>query len=161
MDNSDQQMDTNKPLEISLNNGFCGLPFGADMQEAEKFFGKPDEQELMDEIEDCLSTLWHYWDKGFTLFFDENDERRFSCVEVRDVNCVLWGRAVFDLSQQELIDLFNENNFAEYETEKHDWGEDRLSYDACNVDFYFIDSKLSSLNYCKPEEEIPYILLPN
>ncbi len=69
-------------LEIKPGKGLSNLLFGATMKEAQKLFGKPDETEILDEIEHCCAVVWHYWDDGIALFFDENDEQRFNSVEI-------------------------------------------------------------------------------
>ena len=48
-----------------------------------------------------------------------------------------------------------------FETEVHEWGEKRLSFDELNIDFYFEKNSLSSINYGKPENESTFLILPN
>ena len=60
-------------LEIKPLLGLSDLLFGSSMTDAEKVFGKADESEFLEDIEEFQSTVWHYWDRGFSLFFDENE----------------------------------------------------------------------------------------
>lgn len=147
-------------FEIKPVLGLSDLLFGASMLDAEKAFGKAEESEFLDDIEDCQSTVWHYWEMGFSLFFDEKKEQIFCCVEIDNNEVVLWGQKIFDLSEKHIIDLFKSKGISEFETELHEWGEKRLSFDEVNIDFYFEKNKLSSINYGKSEMDLP-LILPN
>lgn len=132
------------------------------MTEVEKLLGKPEETELLDDIDDCHSTVWHYWDHGFSLFFDENNNRVFGCVEIDNSDTLLWGEKIFRMTEKEIIALFKSKNYTQFETEVHEWGEKRLSFDDANIDFYFEKNKLSSINYGKPlNNDSPVLILPN
>ncbi|HEY0030795.1 MAG TPA: hypothetical protein VGC65_08565 [Bacteroidia bacterium] len=147
-------------LEIKPAIGLSNLPFGASMPEAERMFGKAEEAELLDDIEEYQSTVWHYWENGFSLFFDESEQQVFCCVEIDNSNVLLWGQKIFDLNEKQIIELFNGKGIKEFETELHEWGERRLSFDEANIDFYFEKNKLSSINYGKPILDLP-LILPN
>ena len=147
-------------FEIKPVLGLSDLLFGASMADAEKVFGKAEESEFLDDIEDCQSTVWHYWEQGFSLFFDEKTEQIFCCVEIDNEDVILWGQKIFDFSEKQIIDLFKSKGITEFETELHEWGEKRLSFDEANIDFYFEKNKLSSINYGKSEMDLP-LILPN
>jgi len=132
------------------------------MAEVEKILGKPEEIELLDDMEDCESTVWHYWDLGFSLFFDENNNKVFGCVEIDNEDTLLWGKKIFSMTEKEIIALFKSKNYTNHETEMHEWGEKRLSFDDANIDFYFEKNKLTSINYGKPlNNTSPVLILPN
>jgi len=137
------------------------MVFGAAMTDIEHILGKPDEVELLDDIDDCQSTVWHYWDQGFSIFFDENNSQLFGCVEIDNEEAILWGKKIFLLNEQQIIDLFKSKNYPQYETEVHEWGEKRLSFDEANIDFYFEKNKLTSINYGKPMNGPQILILPN
>jgi TRAP-type C4-dicarboxylate transport system substrate-binding protein len=147
-------------LEIKPVVGLSALPFGASMKEAEELFGKAEESELLDDIEEYQSTVWHYWDKGFSLFFDESDQQLFCCVEIDNKEVTLWGKRIFDMQEDQIIELFKSRGITEHETELHEWGEKRLSFDQANIDFYFERNKLSSINYGKSVVDLP-LIFPN
>jgi hypothetical protein len=149
------------PLEIKPCIGLSSLTFGADMADIEKILGKPEEIELLDDIDDCQSTVWHYWEQGFSIFFDENNRQLFGCVEIDNEEALLWGKKVFEMKEQEIIGLFKSKNYSQYETEVHEWGEKRLSFDEANIDFYFEKNRLSSINYGKPLNGPQILILPN
>jgi hypothetical protein len=150
----------NPSLEIKPLIGLYDLSFGASMTEAEKVFGKAEETEFLDDIEEFRSTVWHYWENGFSLFFDENRDQLFCCVEIDNKEVTLWGREIFSLNEKQIIDLFKDKGIVSFETEQHEWGEKRLSFDEANIDFYFEKNKLSSINYGKSEMDLP-LILPN
>ncbi|HEX8517108.1 MAG TPA: hypothetical protein VF868_13000 [Bacteroidia bacterium] len=147
--------------EIKPCIGLSNILFGTSMAEIEKILDSPDETEVLDDMEDCKSTVWHYWDQGFSLFFDENNDQLFGCVEIDNENTLLWGKKIFTLNEKEIINLFKSRNFPEFETEVHEWGEKRLSFDAANIDFYFEKNKLTSINYGKSLIDPQILILPN
>ena len=130
------------------------------MADVEKVFGKAGESEFLDDIDDWQSTVWHYWDSGFSLFFDEKNKQMFCCVEIDNPDVTLWGQKIFEFSEKQIVDLFKSKGITSFETEIHEWGEKRLSFDESNIDFYFEKNKLSSINYGKSEMDLP-LILPN
>lgn len=148
-------------LEIKPGIGLCSLLFGATMTESEAVFGKPEEIQLIDDIEEFKTTVWHYWDNGFTLFFDEQNHQRFHCVEIDNDQTLLWGKTLFELKEKQIIELFKANNITQFESEQHEWGEKRLSFDQAHIDFYFERNKLVSINFCKPIIDSELLILKN
>ncbi len=149
------------PLEIKPGAGLSPLLFGATMNDAEKFFGKTQEAQLIDDIEEFPTTVWHYWTMGFTLFFDEQNSRLFYSVEIDNFDTVLWNQKIFDFKEKQIIELFKSKGITLYETERQDWGENRLSFDQANIDFYFEKNKLISINYGRLTNNSPILILPN
>ena len=56
-------------LQIKLGFGLFNISFGSIMADVEILLGQPEAVELLDEIEESQSTVWHYWELGFSLFF--------------------------------------------------------------------------------------------
>ncbi|MGZ3863165.1 MAG: hypothetical protein ACXVPN_05115 [Bacteroidia bacterium] len=136
-------------IAIYLLKGLGNLKFGATADEAEAVFGKPEEtEELIDELMNEKSHAYHYWDKGFSLFFKDDAQKTFSCAEVDDSDILLFGKRIFELNEQQVTDLFKENGYKLSETEMHSWGEKRLSFDEAFADLYFEKGKLISINFC-------------
>lgn len=150
-----------KLLEIKPLIGFSDLLFGSSMTDAQQLFGIPEDTQLMDDLEDYKATVWHYWENGFTLFFDEQNGQLFSCVEISNKDVIIWGHKIFGFNEKQIIDLFKTKGIAEYETEHHEWGERRLSFDGASIDFYFEKNKLSSVNCCKPMLDSQLLILKN
>lgn len=149
-------------IEIKPDIGINDLVFGASMQDAEQIFGKPEDIELLDDIEESKSIVYHYWKSGFSLFFDENNNQLFCCVEVDNKNAYLWEKQIFNFNEKQIIDLLNLKGYSEYESELHEWGEKRLSFEKANMDFYFEKNKLISINYGSSlEHNASILILPN
>ena len=148
-------------MEIIPGIGFSKLLFGASMADAVDAFGHPEETGLLDELEDSKSVVWHYWENGFTLFFEAQHQQIFNCVEIDNTGALLWGHRVFESNEKQIIELFKKKGILKYEKELHEWGEKRLSFDEAHIDFYFEKNKLNSINYCKPLHDSPILILPN
>ena len=148
--------------DITLLQGFCGLNFGADTQAATAFFGEPEEvQTLKDEILGNSSLVYHYWSMGYSLFFDENKDQRFCSVEIDNKESLLFQVKVFDLREKEMIALMKDNGYTLSDTEVHEWGEKRVSFDSAGLDCYYENNRLVSLNFGIPEPENPFSYFPN
>jgi hypothetical protein len=150
------------PPEIILLQGFCGLSFGADTLTASAFFGEPEEvQTLKDEILGNSSLVYHYWSMGYSLFFDENNEQRFSSVEIDNKDASLFQVKVFSLREKDMVALLKDNGFPLTDTEVHQWGEKRVSFDTAGLDCYYENNRLVSLNFGMPEPASPFSYFPN
>ncbi len=145
-------------MEIKPGIGISILTFGSSMADAEKAFGKPEEIASLNEIEEYQSIVWHYWEKGFSLFFDEQKGQEFCCVEIEHPETTMWGSLIFKLKEKEIIELFKAKGIARYDSETHEWGEKRVSFDEVNIDLYFENNKLVSVNYGKIAATEPLIL---
>jgi len=150
-----------KQLEIKPCIGLSELLFGASMEDTEKMFGKTTDIDLFDDIDEAKSIVWHYWDFGFSLFFDEENKQGFCCVEIDNDDAILFGEKIFSLKEKQIIELFKQHNYTSFETELHEWGEKRLSFDDANIDFYFEQNKLISINYGKAFPSSNILILPN
>ena len=140
-----------KDITIHVLKGFCSLFFGNNPQKAVTIFGEPDEQEeLMDEVLNEKNHIYHYWSKGFSLFFKDDEDKGLHCVEVDNKETLLLGEKIFNLNEEEIKALFKKNAYPLSETEQHAWGEKRLSFDEAFADLYFENGKLISINFCAP-----------
>jgi hypothetical protein len=133
--------------------GLGELHFGETAKQAQALFGEPDEsEELFDELMNEKSLVYHYWEKGFSLFFKDDEAKTFTCAEVDDPEILLFGEKVFDLTEDKIVTLFKTNGYSLSETEQHAWGEKRLSFDEAFADLYFEKGKLISINFCVPDQ---------
>ncbi len=148
--------------EIRLLKGFSSLQFGANKEAAQLSFGEPQEiQVLNDDILSNNTLVYHYWDEGFSLFFDMNKNNRFSSVEIDNKETLLFDLKIFTLKEKEIIQLMQQNGFALSDTEVHQWGEKRVSFDEAVLDCYFENNKLVSVNFGCHEEKTEYKYFPN
>lgn len=151
----------NITLDIKPCVGLSNLLFGASVAETEASFGKPEDIEIMDDIDSAKSTVWHYWENGFSIFFDDGNKKDFCCVEVDNKKSTMWGIEIFKLTEKEIISLLKEKSFKQLDSEVHEWGEKRISFDDANIDFYFKKNILQSINYGKPPISSKILILPN
>jgi hypothetical protein len=148
--------------EIHLLKGFCTLKFGQKPGDAEALFGAPEEtQMLKDDILNTASYVLHYWDLGFSLFFDSNKNNSLNIVEVDNKETILFGQAIFGLKESELTELLKSKGFVLSDTEKHEWGEKRLSFDDAGLDCYFENGKLTTLSFSASETAENFQYFPN
>lgn len=148
--------------EIKLLKGFCSIAFGETQEQIKKVFGGPEEiQNLQDEVLNTASTVFHYWEQGFSLFFDDHKHQTFCSVEIDNKDTLLFGQKIFTLKEKELIALMKLNGFSLSDTEVHEWGEKRLSFDAAGLDCYFENNKMVSVNFGILESEDNFHYFPN
>lgn len=153
-------MDFNPKIE--LLKGFANFKFGQTITEAEQMFGKAEEvQVLDDDILETSCTVLHYWDIGFSLFFDNKNFKKCSSVEIDNEETTLFGQLIFTLNEQQLADLMKQNGFELSDTEEQDWGEKRLSFDDAGLDCYFENGQLKSVNFGVIDDNSAYVFLPN
>jgi hypothetical protein len=147
--------------EIKLLKGFCNVNFGQSIDDVRKVFGEPEEvQALDDEILNTSSTVYHYWDQGFSLFFDNSRNKTFCSVELDNRDTLLFSTKIFTLRENELVELMKLNGYELSDTEVHEWGEKRVSFDSAGLDCYFENNKLVSANFGIIEEDTFYFF-PN
>lgn len=148
--------------EIKLLTGFCGLPFGASKETAVLAFGEPEEiQNLTDDILNNNSLVYHYWDHGFSLFFDTNLNQSFCSVEIDNRDALLFDTKLFSLKEKEIVELMKQNGYALSDSEVHNWGEKRLSFDSAGLDCYFENNRLVSVNFGVLETDSKFYYFPN
>lgn len=148
--------------EIHLLKGFSGFNFGQTKLEAIVRFGQPEEeQDLKDDILDTATYVMHYWEQGFSLFFDSRNNHIMNSVEVDNPETILLNERIFTLKEHEIIALLKLNGYALTDTENHEWGEKRISFDDANLDCYFENGKLVSVNFGVSEISNNFYFSPN
>ncbi len=148
--------------EIMLLKGFCGVLFGESKENIVKIFGEPEEiQNLTDDILNNNSLVYHYWEYGFSLFFDTNAEQAFCNVEIDNRETLLFDAKLFSLREKEIVELMQQNGHALSDTEMHQWGEKRISFDSAGLDCYFENNKLVSVNFGVLESDNKFHYFPN
>jgi hypothetical protein len=148
--------------EIRLLKGFGPLHFGQLPGDAIKLLGEPEEiQTLEDDVLETSSYVLHYWSKGISLFFDNHQNKIFNCVEVDNADTLLFGKKVFDLKEKDIIELMKSNGFKLFDSENHEWGEKRVSFDEAGLDCYFENHKLVSVNFGVLNSNNNFYYFPN
>jgi hypothetical protein len=150
----------NLSMEIKPMKGLGELVFGMKAEEVQKLLGEAEETEEIDE-EEVKTLIWHYWTKGFSVFFDEDQNNRLSSIEIDNEEATLWGKRIFQMDEKTLVDLFKEKGFKELDIEDHEWGERRVSFDDAIVDLYFENGELTGINYGVFLNEMEIAIWPN
>ena len=149
-------------IKIIPLKGIEGLEFGASVDQTIDLFGEPDEKEkIKDDISEAESLVYHYWEKGFSIFFNQEAKLKLTCFEVDAEDTLLWGELIFNMKESEIIDLFRKNGFSLSESENHEWGEKRLSFDEALMDLYFENGSLVSVNFGHMPGDSGFYFLPN
>ena len=133
--------------EIRLGEGIGELKFGITMEDVEELMGEPEEVEESDEEDEFEHKAWNYWDSGFSFYFDKEDDYRLSCIETANPNVTLWGKQLFDMSLEEVENLFKEHGITNAEKETIENNVTCISYEKEMIDLYFEEGKLLAINF--------------
>ena len=121
-------------MEARLKEGFGPLDFGCTQDDCLSHFGEPDEKENLEGADGSSSGVWHYWEKGYSLFFDNDYGSKFCCVEIdQSFPIRIYGQTVFGLSEKEVVNIMKGRGFAVTDTEQHEWGERRVKIGRAHV----------------------------
>lgn len=141
--NTHKRLNTMK-MDIQINKGIGEIFFSSTIENILDILGKPDTIEDIENAADKPTTVLTYED-SMTLFF-EGESKKLTCIDIIDEDTTLFGKTIFELDEAQLIALMKDNNFKNFEKEKEDWGETRITYKPGDIDFYFEDDELISVN---------------
>ena len=133
--------------DIRLGKGLGKIKFGLSMEEVEKLIGEPEEIEESDEDDEFEHEAWNYWEDGYSLYFDKEDDYRLSCIETANRDVQLWGERIFEMSKDQIIRLFADNDITDIEEEEGETGEIRVSFEKEMIDLYFDEDQLIAVNF--------------
>lgn len=133
--------------DIRLGKGLGKIKFGLTMEEVEELLGEPEEVEESDEEDEFEHQAWNYWEDGYSLYFDKEDDYRLSCIETANREVQIWGERVFEMSRAQIIQLFADNDITNPEEEEAETGETRISFEKEMIDLYFEDDQLIAVNF--------------
>lgn len=140
---------TKLTLDIKPKVGYGQLNFGSTIEEIIAMVGEAENVEDIDDDEDFNTVIMNYWDAGFTVFIEGNGAEKSvaSCFETENIEATLFGKKVFELSQEELTELMSENGYTEIDSEIDENGEFRLSFEDGLIDFFYNDGELNGVNW--------------
>jgi hypothetical protein len=95
------------------------------------------------------------------LFFDNNKNLSFCSVEIDNKETLLFDMKIFSLKEKEIIALMEQNGFPLSDSEMHQWGEKRISFDAAGLDCYFENNRLVSVNFGLLDGDTNFYYFPN
>ncbi|MCJ8163771.1 hypothetical protein MKJ04_02890 [Pontibacter sp. E15-1] len=133
--------------DIRLGKGLGKIKFGLTMKEVEELIGEPEEVEESDEEDEFEHQAWNYWEEGYSLYFDKEDDYRLSCIETANREVQLWGDRVFEMSKAQVLQLFTDNEITGPEEEEAETGETRISFEREMIDLYFDEDQLIAINF--------------
>ncbi|GHA64627.1 hypothetical protein [Pontibacter akesuensis] len=133
--------------EIRLGKGLGKIKFGLTMEEVEQLIGEPEEVEESDEEDEFEHQAWNYWEEGYSLYFDKEDDYRLSCIETANREVQIWGERVFEMSRDQVMQLFADNDITDPEEEEAETGETRISFEREMIDLYFDEDQLIAINF--------------
>lgn len=105
--------------------------------------------------------VYHYWNEGYSLFFNTNQNQTFCSVEIDNKEVLLFETRLFALKEKEIVDLMKQRGYQLSDSELHKWGEKRLSFDEAGLDCYFENGKLVSVNFGVPDNGTNFLYFPN
>ena len=140
---------TKLTLDIKPKVGYGELNFGVTIEEIVAFLGEAENVEDIDDDEDFNTVIMNYWDSGLTVFIEGNGAEKSvaSCFETENEEATLFGKKVFELSQEELTELMKTNAYTEIDSEFEENGEFRLSFEDGLIDFFYNDGELIGVNW--------------
>ncbi len=133
--------------DIRLGKGLGKIKFGLTMEEVEELLGEPEEIEESEEEDEFEHQAWNYWEDGYSLYFDKEDDYRLSCIETANRDVQLWDERIFEMSRDQVKHLFADHNITDVEEEEMETGEYRISYEKEMIDLYFDDEQLIAVNF--------------
>lgn len=133
--------------DIRLGKGLGKIKFGLTRDEVEELIGEPEEVEESDEEDEFEHEAWNYWEEGYSLYFDKEDDYRLSCIETANREVQLWDERIFEMSQDQLKTLFADHGIENPEEEEMEGGETRISYESEMIDLYFDEDQLIAVNF--------------
>ncbi|RDV14387.1 hypothetical protein DXT99_14790 [Pontibacter diazotrophicus] len=133
--------------DIRLGKGLGKIKFGLTMEEVEELIGEPEEVEESDEEDEFEHQAWNYWEEGYSLYFDKEDDYRLSCIETANREVQIWGERVFEMSKEQVMQLFADNDITGPEEEEAETGETRISFEKEMIDLYFDEDQLIAINF--------------
>ena len=131
--------------EIILKEGFGPLRFGMQINSVIDLIGKPSEVEEIGEDLEMPATVLYYEEKGLSLFFENLDQEKLSCINIETEEIFLFEQQIKNKTSKEIVELMRENKIFEQTMDKEEWGEERISYEEYAIDFFFLEDKLNSV----------------
>ena len=137
-----------KDFTIEPMKGYGEIPFGMTLDEATKILGMPDFYEELSDMEETgnRSIYYEYEELETNIYFEGVTKSVVACFETENMEATLYGKPVFDLTKEEIIDLMKEHGFKELEEEKED-DEQRVSFEDAMIDFFFDEDGLAAVSW--------------
>ena len=128
--------------------GYGEIPFGMTLDEAVKMLGMPNFYEELNDMEETenRSIYYEYDDLQTNIYFEGITKSVVACFETENENATLYGKKVFDLDQNAVIEMMKAKGFIELEQETED-GELRISFEDALIDFFFDEGGMTAVSW--------------
>lgn len=128
--------------------GYGEIPFGMTLDEAVKMLGMPNFYEELNDMEETenRSIYYEYDDLQTNIYFEGITKSVVACFETENENATLYGKKVFDLDQNAVIEMMKAKGFIELEQETED-GELRISFEDALIDFFFDEEGMTAVSW--------------
>lgn len=123
-------------MEIIPGKSVGNILFGMDEESVVKLLGEPDFMEVFSEDSSEMTRVFSYFDKGLTLYFDEEDVFLLGCMEIDSYDFYLFGQNIARLSQNDFKKFLSENDVHDL-YEENDEHQEALVSDSLSASFYF------------------------
>lgn len=136
-------------FKMRLLEGFGKIPFGMSYETFVKNMGNPTHEEELEgmEINEEVKMLMYEDLKASFFFENENGTYFLKSCDVEHQDLSLFGVKIFELNEDEIIQLFKDRDFSEHEVEFEEWGQKRITFFEALCDFYFSDGELESVTW--------------
>lgn len=133
--------------EIKIKQGYGSLLFGATIDHAVNVLGHPSHIEEIDGLDDDTTMAYMYDNSYLVAFFEGIDKKVLTIMETRDPDATLFGKQVFRFNEIEIHQLMKDKGYQELETEILIRDGKRMTFEDGNIDFYFENDRLTSVNW--------------
>jgi len=134
-------------LEITPKSGFGEIQFGDTSEKVITFLGQPEDVENIEDVDGFTTVVLHYYEQGITIFFEGREKSVVACIETENPDAVMFGKTIFDMTEQDIIALMTDKGYEVAEMELETTGERRVSYDDAMIDFFFLEGDLIVVNW--------------
>lgn len=134
-------------LDIVPKKGLGAIHFGDVSENVIKHLGQPEDIENIEDDDSFHTVVLYYWEIGVTVFFEGKGKSVVSCVEVENPQATMFGKTVFEMTEDDIKSLMKEKGYELAEVENETSGERRLSYDDAMIDFFFAEGDLIAVNF--------------
>jgi hypothetical protein len=134
-------------LDIVPKKGFGEIHFGDSSEKVITYLGEPEDVDNIEDVDGFNTVVLFYYEPGITVFFEGREKSVVACIESENSESRMFGKTIFDMTQEDIISLMTEKGFEVAEIEMETTGERRVSYDDAMIDFFFLDGDLVFVNW--------------
>lgn len=133
-------------LDIIIGKGIGSLQLSMTKEQVISLLGKANEENTIDGADEKEVFVMYYDDPSLSLFFE--DGNILSCIDICDERITLFDKHISDMNISQIKALLRTHGYSDFEEEKEEWGEHRLSIPSAGLDFYFDNDTFSSVSLC-------------